>query len=364
MRNRLRCGAVIASVLLALGSGLGRAQEVFVANFSNDSVTVYSQTANGNVAPLRTLAGAATGLSGPFAIAVDTVNSELLVGNGTTNSITVYPLGATGNVAPLRTLAGAATGLNSPLGIYVDAVNNELLVANNFDPGSITVYSRTASGNTAPVRTLAGAATGVLFPISVTVDNTHNELIVANNNGSTTLSSITVYARTASGNVPPIRSISGAATGLMNPDGTAVDVVNNELAVADCNGFVSTFARTASGNVAPLRTISGGATGLTCAVGVVIVGNELEVSSYFNNVVNAYSRTANGDVAPLRSIAGAATGLTGPSYIAVADGVTPPPPPPPPPAIEPQAVPTLSAWTMLLLIGVLTLAALIRLRRR
>jgi YVTN family beta-propeller protein len=320
MLNRLRCAAfVIATILLGVDSGMASAQEIFVANSLNNSVTAYTRTANGIVAPLRTIVGAATGLSSPFSVAVDTVNKELFVGNST-NSITVYALGATGNVAPVRTLIGAATGLNSPLQIAVDPVNNELVAANNFSPGTVTAYSRTASGNAAPIRTLSGAVTGLLFPISVTVDSVNNELYVANNNGSTSASSITVYTRTANGNTAPLRTIGGSSTGIVNPDGTALDLVNNELLVGDCNSYVSAFTRTANGNVAPLRTIVGAATGLNCAIGVSVdtVNNELEVASYFTNSVNAYARTANGNVAPLRSIAGAATGLSGPGFLAVA----------------------------------------------
>ena len=40
---------------------------------------VFARTANGNVAPLRTISGAATGLSAPTGILVDTVNNELAV---------------------------------------------------------------------------------------------------------------------------------------------------------------------------------------------------------------------------------------------------------------------------------------------
>src|SRR5262249_49895896 len=49
--------------------------ELFVANFGNvgtRSVTVFGRTANGNVAPLRTLSGAATGLNGPSFVAITT----------------------------------------------------------------------------------------------------------------------------------------------------------------------------------------------------------------------------------------------------------------------------------------------------
>jgi hypothetical protein len=328
MHNRMRHSAlIVGTFLLGVHSAVSFAQVLFVANFKNNSITVYTQTANGNVAPLRTIAGASTGLNGPFGVAADAVNNELFVTNSN-NSITVYPLDANGNVSPSRTLAGAATGLNSPLAAFVDPVNNEIVVANNFDPGTVTVYSRTANGNAAPIRTLSGAATGVLFPISATVDTTNNELYIANNNGSSTLSSITVYTRTANGNTAPLRTISGATTDIVNPDGTALDLVNNELLVADCNNYVSAFSRTANGNVAPLRRIIGAATGLNCAIGLAVdtTANEVEVTSYFTDSVNAYSRTANGNVAPIRSIAGAGTGLAGPGYLAVAGASAPPPP--------------------------------------
>jgi hypothetical protein len=355
-----RIAMVIAAVLFGLQNAVAFAQEVFVANFLNDSVTAYAPMANGNVAPLRTIAGAATGLVSPFGVAVDTANGELFVLNN--DSITVYALGASGNVAPLRTLAGPATGMNSAIAVFFDPVNHELFVANNFDPGTITVYSPGASGDTAPVRTLSGAATGLLFPISVTVDTVNDEIYVANNNGSTAESSITVYPRTASGNTAPSRTIQGPNTFVVNPDGTALDLVNGELVVADCNNYVSTFSRTANGNVAPLRRIVGAATGLNCAVGVSvdITSNELAVTSYFANSLNAYARTGDGDVAPIRSVVGAATGLGGPSYLAVAGGAARPQPPPP----LAQGIPALGGWATLFLGLLLMVTAAARLPGR
>ncbi len=77
-------------------------------------------------------------------LAVDTGHDELLVANFGNNSVTVYARTATGNVAPLRTLSGGATGLSAPEGLVVDAAHDELLVANNFPP-SVTVYPRTVN---------------------------------------------------------------------------------------------------------------------------------------------------------------------------------------------------------------------------
>jgi len=165
----LRVVSLFAAILLAVGTRAALAQdELFVTNGGGDSVTVYARTANGHTAPLRTISGAATGLNGATGLAVDTVNNELVVSNIFGNSVTVYARTANGNVAPLRTISGAATGLNGPLGNAVDTVNNELAVA-NFVPGSssVTVYGRTANGNVAPLRTLQGAATGLNIPVFV-----------------------------------------------------------------------------------------------------------------------------------------------------------------------------------------------------
>jgi hypothetical protein len=48
--------------------------------------------------------------------------------------------------------------------VAVDTGNDELFVTNDVAPPSITVYSRTASGNTPPIRTITGAATRLRNP--------------------------------------------------------------------------------------------------------------------------------------------------------------------------------------------------------
>jgi DNA-binding beta-propeller fold protein YncE len=298
--------------------------EVVVVNANPESITVYSRTASGNTAPLRTLQGGATGLSFPTGVAVTTAAvKELFVTNRNPDSITVYARTASGNTAPLRTLSGAATGLRFPEGVAVDLANNELVVA-NFESDSITVYSRTASGNTAPLRTLSGAATGLRFPVGVAVDLANNELVVANE--GTPTDSITVYSRTASGATAPLRTLQGAATGLSGPRGVAVDSVNNELVVANVgNNSVRVYSRTASGNVEPLRVLQGGATGLSDPQGVAVdlANNELVVANAGNNSVTVYARTASGNSPPLRTLSGGATGLSSPVGVAVTTSAFP-----------------------------------------
>ena len=307
----------ILGVAALLGIGLGpraaRGQELFVANYNANSITVHTRTATGDMAPTRVIAGGSTGLSGPVGLVVDTVSGELVVSNASNNSITVYNLAATGDAAPIRVLAGGSTLLNLPFGVAVDVVNDELVVAN---AATITVYSRTASGDNPPGRTLSGFATGLNGPTGVFVDTVHDELVVTNNNDS-----VTVYTRAASGNAVALRTLSGGNTGLNGPFGVVVDSVHDELVVANFES-ITVFARTATGNAAPSRTIAGGSTGILGADGLAVdlVNNEFVVANFNINAITVYGRTVNGDSAPIRTLAGGTTGLSGPSFLAVTEG--------------------------------------------
>lgn len=296
--------------------------EIGVLSFdSYGSITVYSRTATGNATPLRTISGIGTGLSYPQAICVDTVNDEILVAAPTypsfgSPSITVYSRVASGDATPLRTISGPLTGLSWPQGVYVDTVDDEIGVAdlNN----AVMVYSRTANGNVAPLRTILGASTGLSDAYGIYVDTTDGEIAVTNLGVSSP--SITVYDRTAAGDVAPLRTISGASTGLVSPFGVYVDAVNAEIGVADRNNAITVYSRTATGNAAPLRTISSGtASGLASPYGIYVdaVNDELGVVNYRGESFTVYSRTANGEATPLRTISGASTDLVAPTAVYV-----------------------------------------------
>jgi hypothetical protein len=182
--------------------------------------------------------------------------------------IAVYALSASGNVAPIRTIQGALTTIRGPIGMAVDVVHNELLVANykTASGGSITVFSRTASGNVAPIRTLQGALTTFNQPQGLALDLAHGEFIVANGFlGTTSSGNLLVFPRLASGNTAPSRQISGPSTALCNPLGMVLDLVNDQIVVANshfsssaCAVSVSTYQRTAIDDAAPVRQIGPG----------------------------------------------------------------------------------------------------------
>ena len=308
--------------------------EVFVTNYLGDSVTTYSRTVRGLRTPLRRI----TGLSAPAGFAVDTLNNEILVAN--INSIAVYSLAASGNAAPLRTISGGDTGLAQPLGLAVDTENNEVLVAN---ASSITVYSRTADGNVAPLRTISGPSTGLMDPIGLAVDVAHGEVLVANfgvapgSEEAPHPGLITVYSRLADGDAAPLRTISGAATGLQNPRGLTLDTVNDEVLVTNVGGneiegppqppTITVYRRTANDNAAPLRTIGGAATRLQNPVGLAVdtMNNEVLVANFGGSdpegpapTITLYDRTASGNAAPPRVIEKPAAELNGPAFPVVA----------------------------------------------
>jgi len=133
---------------------------------------------------------------------------------------------------------------------------------------SITVYRRTDDGNVPPLRTITGASTELEDPHGLAIDAVHNEIVVANGEGE----SVLVFSRIADGNQGPLRTLEGPLTGLVEPEDVAVDLAHDTIVVAetgsrddaeDNTGSIITFARAAEDDAAPLRTINGPATGLT-----------------------------------------------------------------------------------------------------
>jgi DNA-binding beta-propeller fold protein YncE len=282
--------------------------EVFVASIYNSAIVVYARTDSGNATPQRIISGPSTGLSAPYGMALDPVNNEVFAVNGK-GTITVYARTADGDAAPVRAISPVFTDQSYPGYVGVDTFNNEIFVTNRNNSGtvnSITVFPRTANGAAGPVRTISGASTGMSSPMGIAVDTIHDEILVA----SCFNSSIVVYARTDDGNAPPKRTISGTSTGLNCPRGIAVGTVNNEIFVTNIDNRITAYARTASGDATPVRTVSGASTGLygPADVAVDTVNNEIFVTN-IDNRITVYSRTANGDAAPLRTINGATAGL-------------------------------------------------------
>lgn len=152
--------------------------------FPGPSITVYARDAQGDAAPVRTIAGDRTQLNWPTGVAIDPVRGELFVTNDVDSSILVFDADASGNVAPIRVIRGSKTGIRNPTGIFLDAKNNELWVA-NFGAHSAAAFRANANGDVAPLRTVRSAPDGVPSlmignPGAVTFDTRRREILVPN----------------------------------------------------------------------------------------------------------------------------------------------------------------------------------------
>src|SRR5262245_39255465 len=93
--------------------------------------------------PLRTIGDPNPDFSGGR---VDAVNNELVVGDDQHHQVFVYSRTASGAAAPLRTISGTATGLDFPSSVAVDQVNNQIWAVDNDTADRALVYNRTDNG--------------------------------------------------------------------------------------------------------------------------------------------------------------------------------------------------------------------------
>jgi len=91
---------------------------------------------------------------------------------------------AQGDVAPIRTIGGPRSGIKNPTGIFLDTQNDELWIS-NFGNHTATVYRPTASGDVPPLRTIRSGprnepALMIGNPGAVAYDTKREEILVPN----------------------------------------------------------------------------------------------------------------------------------------------------------------------------------------
>jgi sugar lactone lactonase YvrE len=293
------------------------APNLYIAEIATPALTVTASTANGNVAPSRTIAGSNTAISQDYGVAVD-ASGNSYVSDLRNPVITVYGPTANGNVAPIRTITGSNTGLSAPLGLAIDA-SGELLVA-NFSSQTVEVFAGGANGNATPVRTIAGSNTGLTQPYGITLDASGKLYVVNNGSQFGGTDSVTVYAAGASGNVAPLQTISGSNTGMTG--GAVFDAVDSSghIYVASTHAnAVTVYAAGATGNVAPIAKITGASSTLSTPTGIAVdAAGTIYVDNDGTNSITVFAPGANGNVAPIRTIAGGSTGINGPQQMLLA----------------------------------------------
>jgi DNA-binding beta-propeller fold protein YncE len=120
----------------------------------------------------------------PTAIAVDSAHGELFVANDTADTITVYRSSASGDAAPVRVIKGPKSLVKNPTGLYYDEKHEELWVT-NFGNHTAAAFKRTAAGDTAPLRVIRSAPLDAPAPMmgnphTIAYDTRRDEILVSN----------------------------------------------------------------------------------------------------------------------------------------------------------------------------------------
>ncbi|MGA6970677.1 MAG: hypothetical protein WBY93_03540 [Candidatus Binatus sp.] len=95
-----------------------------------------------------------------------------------------------------------------------------------YGSNAITVYPPGSYANVAEIATISGAdsgdKTGISFAEAIAVD-AHGRIYLADSGGKNITARIAIFPANSDGNVPPIATIAGDKTGLVDPVGLALD---------------------------------------------------------------------------------------------------------------------------------------------
>lgn len=286
---------------------------IVVADVAHNSVLTFPLTASGTTAPVTSVTGAGTNLDQPEGVFANRINNTLWVGNytsGTGGSLTEYQLSSNGDTTPKDTISGASTTLKGPAGVYV-RVDGTIFVA-DYNNAAIDVFSPGASGDVAPAHQISGAASTLDVPTGIWLDSSYHIWV-----GDTGTHTVDEFAANASGDVAPINTLTLPADAY--PIGVYIDSQQN-IWVADAfNGAIYEYAAGSTSASTPENTISGAATGLDEPNGVFVgPSGNIYVANYTSANVEVFSSAATGNAAPIQTIpAGVTTTLGDPIGVVV-----------------------------------------------
>ncbi len=209
--------------------------EIVVPSPFAEALLIFRGDAEGEEAPLRIIQGPHT-LLGDDAVAVDPQNDEIYAVRQ--DAVLVFPREGNGDIPPLRILRGPKTQLRNAHRVAVDPENDLLIVTNDHaSQPAIFIFDRTASGDVAPLRIISGPKTGIVRPQAVQVDPPRKQIIVAVTDrvdGPTQKAGfIGVWNYEDNGDVPPKAMIGGPRSRIWRPRGVTFNPEKQEIYVVD-----------------------------------------------------------------------------------------------------------------------------------
>jgi hypothetical protein len=214
-------------------------------------VLEFSSSANGDVHP-STIVGCLGNMDGGT-IGLDPQGFVYVA--GTNSEVDIYAP-VTGCASPVSKIIGPHTLLNGPF-ISVDATGN--VYSANFWSNSVTVYAAGSTGDVSPIRDISGPKTHLDRPSAVGIDANGDIFVLNLSDPSPFKDNVLVFGPGATGDVAPIREIRGSSTRLVHSASLAVSS-DGWVFVANFRasyGLITVFAPGADGNVAPTHTING-----------------------------------------------------------------------------------------------------------
>lgn len=211
----MKTDSVVGTLIVSDWSGSNSSSQTFTTAFSSDSKTLTLSVAGGFQRGkvyqfdinAKDLAGNLMAATYPLTITMEQIFAGVYTGKNASGSTTVksaveyYPHSATGTPTPTRTLEGANTLINNWKSLVIDSKGNQYISV----PGGIAIFKAWDSGNVAPRRQITGANTGLTTPTTLALNAAETELFVFDASNA----AVSVFNTTASGNVEPIRKISG-----------------------------------------------------------------------------------------------------------------------------------------------------------
>lgn len=246
--------------------------KIYVTDFT-PSIKVFTTTI-GNPGIYATITAGNAIMNSPEGIALD-ASGKIYVADANLNTVTVYPANTQGgNITgvPVATISGAGSLLSCPHGVALDA-SGKIYVANTCTNESVTVYAANPQGsNFTLLATISGAASGLSNPHGIALDASGKIYVANHDNPNNLPPTVTVYAANPQGsNFTLLATISGAASGLSNPNGIALDTDGNIFVSNHGNNSVTVYAANPQGsNFTLLGTISGNLTGFSDLHGLAV----------------------------------------------------------------------------------------------
>jgi len=208
---------------------------------------------------------------------------------------------------PRTVITGPKSEVDFVCGVAIDPVHREIYGANNDTDSKLMAFKYGDTGEVPPARAISTAATGSW---GVALDLKNDEVAVTVEH----INKVEVYRREAVGDEKPVRIIQGPHTGISDPHGIAIDAEHNEVLVANH----SSYHEVATGEEDPNSAVAAFARGdVAPQVFRERVEPVLSKGKFVDPSIRTYSRTANGDAIPVRVIEGPKTGLSLPMKIAV-----------------------------------------------